>query len=61
MKEFEKVKWLEDLADKYEVPVEQVMLAWSFYQAGIYLGVIRYLHDDEDVVFEEVLVDVFKD
>ena len=32
MKEFDKQTWLEELADKYEVPVEQVVIAWAVYQ-----------------------------
>jgi hypothetical protein len=31
MKEFDKQTWLEELADKYEVPVEQVVIAWAVY------------------------------
>lgn len=31
MKEFDKVIYLEDLAVKYEIPVEQVMVAYATY------------------------------
>ena len=56
MKEFEKVKWLEDLADKYEAPVEQVMIAWAVYDEAMDM----FGHHTVISHFEEVLTKVFK-
>lgn len=50
MKEFDKQGWLEDLAYKCELPVEQVMIAWAVYEA---------ITRPEDC-FDEVLTKVFK-
>ena len=33
MKEYDRLTWLEDLADKHEVPVDQVMIAYAVYEA----------------------------
>ena len=52
MSEYEKQKWLEQLADKYEVPYEQVMLAWVVYEVTAEWQ--TYCMD-----FENVLVEVF--
>jgi hypothetical protein len=55
MSEYEKQKWLEQLADKYEVPYEQVMLAWVVYD----LSMEMYGHFSVVEHFESILVDVF--
>lgn len=54
-KEFEKQKWLEELADKYGVPYEQVVLAWTVYDLSM------DMHGHHSVIchFENILVDVF--
>jgi hypothetical protein len=52
MKEFDKQNWLEELANEYEVPYEQVMLAWAVYDTTV-----AYVNFPPD--FENVLVDVF--
>jgi hypothetical protein len=52
MSEYEKQKWLEQLADKYEVPYEQVMLAWAVYE-------VTTEYANYPKPFEEVLMEVF--
>lgn len=56
MKEFEKQAWLEELANKFEVPVEQVTIAWAVYQTTV--NVIGYTWCQKE--FEDVLSKVFK-
>lgn len=56
MKEFDKQGWLEELADKYEVPVEQVMIAWAVYDEAMDM----FGHHTIVSHFEDVLDKVFK-
>lgn len=55
MKEFDKVKWLEELACKYEVPVEQVMIAYVVYDEAMDM----FGHNTVNKHFEQVLEKVF--
>lgn len=57
MKEFDKQGWLEELADKFEVPVEQVMIAWAVYGETTQYTYVENVREH----FNEVLGGVFKD
>jgi len=55
VKEFDKVGWLADLADKYEVPVEQVMIAYATYQVSCNLSGFCYCNlEFSDEVLDKV-------
>lgn len=57
MKEFEKQAWLEELADKFELLPQQVMLAYAVYDEAMDM----FGHHTIPEHFEEVLSMVFKD
>ena len=61
MKEFEKQKWLEELADKYEVPYEQVMLVFSTVEISQDLGYFDNYYVGSDSVVESIFDKVFKE
>ena len=55
MKEYDKLTWLEDLAVKYELPVEQVMIAYATYQVSCNLSGCCYCNlEFSDVVLAQV-------